>query len=91
MNNELRLRIFAGFMILVSAALVHFVSPWWLLFTAFIGLNLIQSAFTGFCPPLWVLRKIFPESSSCGRADGKCADEPEPTAKSGNSCGCGRH
>ncbi len=69
MNNELRLRAFAGVMILISVALVHFVSPWWLLFTAFIGLNLIQSAFTGFCPPLWVLRKLFPEN---GAAQASC-------------------
>ena len=48
----------AGIMILVSVALVHFVSPWWLLFTAFIGLSLIQSAFTGFCPPTLLLRKL---------------------------------
>ena len=35
-----------------------FVSPWWLLFTAFIGLNLIQSSFTGFCPAAIVFRKL---------------------------------
>lgn len=61
MTNELRLRAFAGIMILISVALVFFVSPWWLLFTAFIGANLLQSAFTGFCPPLWVMRKLWPE------------------------------
>jgi len=65
MTNELRLRAFAGTMILISAALVHFVSPWWLLFTAFIGINLVQSAFTGFCPPLWVMRRIWPEGDAC--------------------------
>ena len=48
----------AGIMILVSVALVHFVSPWWLLFTAFIGLNLIQSAFTGICPANAIMRKF---------------------------------
>lgn len=73
MTNELRLRVFAGVMVLLSAALVHFVSPWWLLFTAFIGLNLIQSAFTGFCPPLWILRKIWPEGQACCSAP---ADKP---------------
>ncbi|MCP8940473.1 DUF2892 domain-containing protein [Alsobacter sp. SYSU M60028] len=41
---------FAGMMVLLSAALVYFVSPWFLLFTAFVGLNMLQSAFTGFCP-----------------------------------------
>lgn len=64
MTNELRLRVFAGLMILVSVALVHFHSSWWLLFTAFIGLNLIQSAFTGLCPPLWVMRKIWPDATT---------------------------
>jgi hypothetical protein len=52
------IRVLAGTMVLVSVALVHFVSPWWLLLTAFVGLNLIQSAFTGFCPPSIVLRKL---------------------------------
>ncbi len=45
-------------MTLLSVALAHFVSPWWLLLTCFVGLNLIQSAFTGFCPPTLVLRKL---------------------------------
>jgi hypothetical protein len=39
-------------------ALAHFVSPWWLLLPCFVGLNLIQSAFTGFCPPTLVLRQL---------------------------------
>ena len=45
-------------MILVSLVLSYAVSPYWCLFTAFIGLNLIQSAFTGFCPAAKVLRKV---------------------------------
>jgi hypothetical protein len=52
------IRLLAGSMVLLSAALVYFVSPWWLLLTGFVGLNLIQSAFTGFCPPSIVLRKL---------------------------------
>ncbi|MEO6873416.1 MAG: DUF2892 domain-containing protein [Opitutaceae bacterium] len=52
------IRLFAGSMVLLSVALVYFVSPWWLLFTCFIGVNLIQSALTGFCPPSLVLRKL---------------------------------
>jgi len=51
-------RALAGTMVLISAALVYFVSPWFLLFTVFIGLNLIQSAFTGFCPPEFLFRKF---------------------------------
>lgn len=52
------IRVLAGTMVLISVALVHFHSPWWLLLTCFIGLNLIQSAFTGFCPPSIILRKL---------------------------------
>lgn len=52
------IRILAGTMVLLSVALVYFVSPWWLLLTGFVGLNLIQSALTGFCPPSLVLRKL---------------------------------
>jgi len=55
--NDL-IRVLAGSMTLLSVALVYFVSPWWLLLTGFVGLNLIQSAFTGFCPPSIVLRKL---------------------------------
>jgi hypothetical protein len=51
-------RAMAGFMVLLSAALTYFVSPWFLLFTAFIGANLLQSAFTGFCPPSLVFKKL---------------------------------
>jgi hypothetical protein len=58
MNSDSFIRVLAGTMTLVSALLVYFVSPLWLLLTAFVGLNLIQSAFTGFCPPTLVLRKL---------------------------------
>ena len=67
MTVENGVRVMAGTMILVSVALVHFISPWWLLFTAFIGLNLIQSAFTGICPANAIVRKLGCKagSSSC--------------------------
>ena len=58
MNLDRAIFAFAGVMILVSVALVYFISPWWLLLTAFIGLNLLQSAFTGFCPAALVLRRL---------------------------------
>ena len=48
---------FSGIMILVSLALAYFVSPYWLALAAIIGLNLSQSAFTGFCPVAYVLKK----------------------------------
>jgi hypothetical protein len=47
----------AGAMILVSLLLGHYVSPYWFWFTAFVGANLLQSAFTGFCPMALILRK----------------------------------
>ena len=49
---------FAGAVILVSLALAQMVSPWWLLLTAFVGLNLLQAAFTGFCPLAVMLKRI---------------------------------
>jgi hypothetical protein len=49
---------FAGVMILISIALTHFVSPWWWLLTAFVGVNLLQSSFTGFCPAAMFFRKL---------------------------------
>jgi hypothetical protein len=58
MNLDRAVMAFAGVMILISAVLVYFVSPWWLLFTAFIGLNLLQASFTGFCPAAMLFRKL---------------------------------
>jgi hypothetical protein len=48
---------FAGSMVLASLALAHFVSPWFFLLTAFVGVNLIQTAFTRFCPLAFILRR----------------------------------
>ena len=50
MNIDRAVMAFAGTLVLASVLLVHFVSPWWLLLTAFVGLNLLQASFTGFCP-----------------------------------------
>lgn len=49
---------FAGVVILLSVALGHYVHPYWLLLTAFVGLNLLQAAFTGFCPLAVILKKL---------------------------------
>ncbi len=54
---ERMLRGIAGVFLLLSLLLAHYVSPNWLWFTAFIGLNLLQSAFTNWCPMMWILRK----------------------------------
>ena len=58
MKLESRIRILAGTLVLASLALAHFVSSWWLLLAVFVSLNLIQSAFTGFCPAELILRKL---------------------------------
>ncbi len=50
MCNEKIIRRFAGAFVLLSLALGYFVSPLWFLFTAFVGVNLVQSTFTDFCP-----------------------------------------
>jgi hypothetical protein len=57
MNVNAYLRMIAGAFVLLSVALGHFVSPLFYLFTAFVGLNLLQSAFTGWCPMITILRK----------------------------------
>jgi hypothetical protein len=48
----------AGTMILASLALAHFVSPWFLLLAAFVGLNMLQAAFTGFCPAAMIFKRL---------------------------------
>lgn len=58
MNIDRVVFAFAGSMILLSVALGHFVSPWWLLLSVFVGANLLQSAFTGFCPLARILARL---------------------------------
>lgn len=50
--------IFAGLVILASVALAHYVSPWWILLAVFAGANMIQAAFTGFCPAAMLFRRL---------------------------------
>ena len=52
------LRAIAGAFVVASVALGWFVSPYFYLFTAFVGLNLFQSAFSGWCPMMTILRKV---------------------------------
>jgi hypothetical protein len=52
------LRAAAGLFVLASLALGHYISPYWYFFTAFVGLNLLQSAFTRWCPMISLLRKL---------------------------------
>jgi len=67
MKIENAIRVLAGSLVLVSLALAHWVNPWWLLLAAFVGVNLIQSAFTGFCPAEIVLKKL-----GLGKSDTSC-------------------
>lgn len=52
------LRLIAGTFVLLSVFLGYRVSPWFYLFTAFVGLNLVQSAFTGWCPMISILKAL---------------------------------
>lgn len=58
MTVERMLSIIAGAFVIASTALGYFVSPWWYIFTAFVGVNLFQSGFTNWCPMVWVLQKL---------------------------------
>jgi len=58
MNVDKAVFLFGGIVILLSVALSVWVSQWWLLLTTFVGLNMIQSSFTGFCPPAILFRKL---------------------------------
>jgi hypothetical protein len=58
MTVERALRLIAGSLILLSLVLGRYLSPYWYLFTAFVGLNLLQSGFTNWCPMMTFLRKL---------------------------------
>ncbi len=68
MTVERYLRLMAGSFILLTLALGHWVSPYWYLFTAFVGLNLFQSAFTNWCPAMTILRKLGVPDAGAPRA-----------------------
>jgi hypothetical protein len=65
MNIERYLRLIAGAFVVISLALGYWISPTWYLLTAFVGLNLFQSAFTNSCPIIPVLRKLGVKSGGC--------------------------
>ena len=58
MSIERAMRAFIGGMVILSVLLILLHSRHWIWFTLFIGLNALQSAFTGFCPPSWVMKKL---------------------------------
>ena len=59
MSLEHAVEAFAGFMVLLSVVLTYFVHPAWMWLTVFVGANLFQQAFTGFCPAAIAMRKVF--------------------------------
>ena len=67
MKLENAIRILAGTLVLISLALACWLDPWWLLLAAFVGANLIQSAFTGFCPAEIMFKKL-----GVGKGQGSC-------------------
>lgn len=71
MTTERGVRMMAGTMVLISAALAHWVSPYWLLLTVFVGLNLLQSSLTGWCPAESILRAF-------GVRNGESCSQPTP-------------
>jgi len=64
MSLEQMVLAFAGSFVLISLILSQVFSPYWLLFTAFVGVNLLQSAFTGFCPLAKILKRMGVKPSS---------------------------
>ncbi|MGZ3447435.1 MAG: YgaP family membrane protein [Myxococcaceae bacterium] len=58
MTIEGAVRVLAGSLVLLGLLLSQLVSPWWLLLDVFVGLNLIQSAFTGVCPAASIFRRL---------------------------------
>ena len=71
---EMIIRRFAGSFVLLSLLLAHYHSPYWLWFTAFVGFNLLQSSFTGFCTLELILKRVGVTGNCCAT---------ETTAKSG--------
>lgn len=71
MTVDRYLRLIAGTFVLLSTVLAWTVSPWFLAFTAFVALNLMQSAFTNWCPMMWILRKVGVSDASCAVPEAK--------------------
>jgi len=67
MSRQSAVHALAGCLILLSLGLAHWVSPWWLLLTLFVGANLFQSGFTGFCLAETIFGKLGLEDCSCDR------------------------
>lgn len=68
MYVENAIYVLAGTLVLIGTLLTAFVSPWWLLLVGLVGANLLQSAFTGFCPAESIFRRLGLPSRCCGRS-----------------------
>jgi hypothetical protein len=82
MKTEGIIRILAGVLVLTSVVLSRIVHPNWLILAAFVGANLIQSAFTGFCPAEIILRRM-----GVGSGSGSCGPGGAGGGKGGGCCG----
>ncbi len=58
MKTDSFIRVLAGVMVLISVGLTQLLGPWWLVLTCFVAVNLVQSAFTGFCLPALLVRRL---------------------------------
>lgn len=76
MTIEQGLRLIAGVVVLLSVGLTVLLSPYWLILTAFVGLNLLQSGFTNWCPMVWCLRRL--GFAPCVAARAASAAKPGP-------------
>ncbi|HSP18858.1 MAG TPA: DUF2892 domain-containing protein [Myxococcaceae bacterium] len=77
MTIEGAVRVLAGSFVLLGLLLSRLVSPWWLLLDVFVGLNLIQSAFTGVCPAESIFRRL--GIGKCARVNSAGTDVPLTT------------
>ena len=66
MTVERAVRLMAGLMVLLSLGLAHYLSPYWLWLTVFVGVNLLQSAFTNWCPAMAIFRALGMKDAGCG-------------------------
>ena len=81
MTVERALRGMAGLFVLLSVGLGYFVHPGFYLFTAFVGANLLQSAFSNWCPAMWLFRKAGLKDVGSGAAAACCGSERSSAAR----------
>jgi hypothetical protein len=80
MTVERYLRLIAGTFVLASVLLGYYFSPYWFLFTGFVGLNLVQSAFSNWCPMMSFLRRLGARDEAAAHSSSKLARTPRRLA-----------